>query len=121
MSFNVHKSDSCTVIKLLGPKLDSLISPELKSLFTDLSTEGNKNLILDLSDATYCDSSGLSAILIGNRLCQGQNGSFVVSGLNDIIQNLINLSKLDNVLAITPTIEEANDLIILSEIEKEFN
>tara|TARA_B110000495_G_C22738022_1_gene432845 strand:+ start:328 stop:693 length:366 start_codon:yes stop_codon:yes gene_type:complete len=121
MSFNVDKLDRFTVIKLLGPKLDSLISPELKSLFTDLSAEGNKNLILDLSDATYCDSSGLSAILIGNRLCQGQNGSFVVSGLNDIIQNLINLSKLDNVLAITPTIEEANDLIILSEIEKEFN
>ena len=121
MSFEVEKIDRCTVIRVTEAKLNSLISPELKSLFSDLSQEGNKNLVLDLSNAVYCDSSGLSAILIGNRLCQGLNGTFVLCGINDTIKGLITLSRLDNILNITPTSQEAHDMVLLNEIENEFN
>ncbi|MBD78592.1 MAG: anti-anti-sigma factor [Crocinitomicaceae bacterium] len=121
MSFKVEKLDKCTVIRVMTPKLNSLISPELKGLFNQLSEEGAKNIVLDLSNAKYCDSSGLSAILIGNRLCSGSNGSFVICGLNDVIKNLIQLSRLDNIIEITPTAEEAHDMILLNEIESEFN
>ena len=121
MSFEVEKIDRGSLIKVKSSKLNSAISPELKSMLSDLSTGGEKNLILDLSLCSYCDSSGLSAILIGNRLCQGINGVFIICGLNDTIQNLINLSRLDTILKITPTVSEAHDLIILDEIEKDFN
>jgi anti-anti-sigma factor len=121
MSFEVEKIDRCIVIKVTEAKLNSHISPELKSLFSDLSQDGNKNLVLDLSNAVYSDSSGLSAILIGNRLCQGSKGTFVLCGINDTIKNLISLSRLDSILNITPTPQEAHDMVLLNEIENEFN
>lgn len=121
MSFEVEQLDRSVVIKITETKLNSLVSPELKSQLSDLSNSGTKNIILDLSLCTYCDSSGLSAILIGNRLCQGLNGAFVLCGLNDTIQKLIELSRLDSIIKITPTVSEAHDLILLDEIEKDFN
>ncbi|MGB0404190.1 MAG: STAS domain-containing protein [Salibacteraceae bacterium] len=121
MALEIEKLDRCTVVKVGFDKLNSSISPELKSLLNETITNENNNIILDLSQCTYCDSSGLSAILIGNRLCQGSKGSFALSGLNDTILNLIKLSRLDTILKYLPTISEAHDYILLQEIENEFN
>ncbi|MCG8701050.1 MAG: STAS domain-containing protein [Bacteroidales bacterium] len=70
-----------------------------------------KNIVLDLSKCRYCDSSGLSAILVANRLCKNANGVFVLTGLNDAVERLITISQLDTVLNITSSVEEAVGLI----------
>lgn len=121
MGLEIEKLDRCTVVKIGFEKLNSSISAELKALLNETISGENKNIVLDLSQCSYCDSSGLSAILIGNRLCQSNKGTLVLSGLNDIISNLIKLSRLDTLLKITPTVNEAHDLILLQEIENEFN
>ena len=121
MGLEIEKLDRCTVVKIGFEKLNSSISAELKALLNETISSENKNIVLDLSQCSYCDSSGLSAILIGNRLCQSNKGTLVLSGLNDIISNLIKLSRLDTLLKITPTVNEAHDLILLQEIENEFN
>jgi anti-anti-sigma factor len=76
-----------------------------------VSGNGERNIILDLSKCRYCDSSGLSAILVANRLCKNANGIFVLTGLNDAVERLITISQLDTVLNIANTIEEGVDLI----------
>jgi anti-sigma B factor antagonist len=72
---------------------------------------GEKNIILDLSNCRYCDSSGLSAILVANRLCKNANGTFVLTGLNDAVERLITISQLDTVLNISNSLQEAEALI----------
>ena len=76
-----------------------------------VSGNGEKNIILDLSNARYCDSSGLSAILVANRLCKNANGTFVLTGLNDAVERLITISQLDTVLNITKDVDEAVEMI----------
>ena len=78
------------------------------------------NLLLDISNCEYCDSSGLSAILVGHRAAKKNNGLLVVSGAKEMISKLINLSKLDTILNLTPSMPEALDLIMMHEIEKGF-
>jgi anti-sigma B factor antagonist len=119
MNFTYDKKEKYTVIKLNVEKLDSQISPTLKSELVLLNNDGEKNMILDLSDTRYCDSSGLSAILVGNRLCKNANGSFILSGLQTSLQKLIAISQLDSVLKITPTLDEAVDLLFMEEIERD--
>jgi anti-anti-sigma factor len=72
-----------------------------------VSGNGEKNIVLDLSKCRYCDSSGLSAILVANRLCKNANGTFVLTGLNDAVERLITISQLDTVLNIAGSVEEA--------------
>jgi anti-anti-sigma factor len=111
MEFKIEKQVNHTLIQVLEEKLDTHIAPTLKSELVLVSGNGEKSIILDLSKCRYCDSSGLSAILVANRLCKNANGTFVLTGLNDAVERLITISQLDTVLNITKTVEEGVGLI----------
>lgn len=118
MQYSLDKNDKYALIKLHEQKLNTLISAELKSELLIINSQGYTNIILDLSDTQYCDSSGLSAVLVGNRVCRNANGSFILTGLSDAIQKLITISQLDQVLTITPSLDKAVSLILVDEADK---
>ncbi|WP_342647567.1 STAS domain-containing protein [Mucilaginibacter sp. CSA2-8R] len=119
MKFSVDKHEKYVLIKLNESKLNSLITPQLKSELILINTEGQRNIILDLCQVKFADSSGLSSLLVGHRLCKNAEGSFILTCLNDAVARLINISQLENVLTIVPTVEEAIDHVFMEEIEKE--
>lgn len=108
-----------TGLKLMEEKLDSRLAPALKSEFITLNAEGCKNIILDLQEVKYVDSSGLSAILTANRLCAAAGGMLAICNLNGHVRKLVEISHLNTVLQILETKEEARDAIFMSEIENE--
>ncbi len=118
MHFTLDKQEKHCVIRLHEAKLNTLIAAELKSELLLINNQGYSNMILDLSETQYCDSSGLSAILVGNRICRNANGSFLITGLSEPVKKLISISQLDQVLIITPTLTEAIDFIFMEEIER---
>jgi anti-sigma B factor antagonist len=111
MDFNIENKNKCTVITIETEKLDTHIAPSLKSELVLISGKGERNIILDLQKCQYCDSSGLSAILVANRLCKNAGGTFVLCGLNEAVERLITISQLDTVLSITADIEEAEKIL----------
>ncbi|MDX2249754.1 MAG: STAS domain-containing protein [Bacteroidia bacterium] len=111
--------DKYTIIKLLDEKLDSRISPDLKGEFINLNAQGSRNIILNLDDVKYVDSSGLSAILTAKRLCGTSGGILVLCHLNNHVEKLIKISHLESVLNILPTQEEAVQEVFMAEIENE--
>lgn len=119
MKFSIDKQEKYTLLSLQEEKLDTLIAPDLKSEFITLNAEGIANIILDLSSTKYIDSSGLSSILVANRLCENSNGFLVLSRVTDHVMKLLKISQLDSVLTILPSIEEAVDAIFMNEIENE--
>lgn len=114
MNFNTIKNDKFTLIELKVDKLDNTISPLLKSQLVVLNAEGVKNIIINMQDTKYCDSSGLSAILVANRLCKNSGGVFVLSNIQDPIKKLIAISQLDSILNITSTMKEAEELLSMA-------
>jgi len=121
MKYTIDKQEKYTLVKLKEEKLDSSIAPNLKSDFITLSAEGTRNLILDLSEVKYIDSSGLSALLVGNRLFTEKSGQFVLAAITDHVMKLIKISQLDNVLNILPTVTEAVDNVFMNELENDLN
>ncbi|MDB5123125.1 MAG: putative anti-sigma factor antagonist [Mucilaginibacter sp.] len=119
MKFTIDKHEKYILLKLNESKLNSLITPQLKSELILINTEGQRNIVLDLSQVKFADSSGLSSLLVGHRLCKNATGTFILSGLNDAVARLITISQLDSVLTVVPSPEEAIDLIFMEEIEKE--
>ena len=121
MKFAVDKKERYTYWKLEESNFNSLIAPDLKSEFVFYRNEDIKNLILDLSPVEYVDSSGLSAILTAERLWKGF-GTFVITGvISENIKNLITISRLDTVLTIIPTRQEAIDYVLMDEIAREID
>ena len=119
MKFTLDKTERYSIIKLHEENLNSILAPDLKSEFVFFSNEGVRNLILDLSDVKYVDSSGLSAILTANRLWKDY-GCFVLTGANHpAVKKLIEISRLESMLTIIPTSEEAIEYVFMEDIEKE--
>ena len=104
--FIINKKDNHAEITINVERLDSSVSPLLKSELVSLNADGIKYILLDLKGARYCDSSGLSAILVANRLCKNSGGTFVLCNLNDTVKKLISISQLDSILNISSSVEE---------------
>ena len=119
MKLILDRNEKYTLVKLTEEKLDTNLAPDLKSELVYLNAEGVRNIILDLSDVKYADSSGLSAILVGNRICNAANGSFILAGTQTNVFKLIEMSQLDSILTLIPTVDEAIDYVFIEEIERE--
>jgi anti-sigma B factor antagonist len=119
MKYTIDKQEKYSLLSLHEEKLDSSVAPNLKSELITLHAEGVRNIILDLTDVKYTDSSGLSALLVGNRIVQEEGGIFILSCLSDHTMKLIKISQLDSVLNILPKVEEAVDAVFMHEIEKD--
>lgn len=122
MEYSIKQEERYSVFSLQDENLNSIIAPELKSKLVLLSSEGTKNMILDLTNVKFVDSSGLSAILTGNRLWKKESGSFILTGVqHPAVKKLIEISRLDTVLTLAPTVSESIDLVMMEELERELN
>jgi anti-anti-sigma factor len=117
MKYTIDKREKYSILKLHESKLDSTITPALKSELLTLHAEGIRNIILDLEEIKYTDSSGLSSLLVGNRILQEDGGIFILINLADHALKLVKISQLDSVLNILNTLEEAIDAVFMHEIE----
>ena len=121
MKFRLDKKEKYTLFQIDEQNLNSVIAPLLKSEFIFMRNEGVRNLILDMTDVQYVDSSGLSAILTANRLWKDY-GSFVITGAHHpTVKKLIEISRLETILTIIPTLQESIDYIFMEEIERELS
>jgi anti-anti-sigma factor len=108
MNFEVKKEDDITIFKLNEERLDTNISGLLKGEFTKLlKVEEAKKFILDLSEVESCDSSGLSAILVANRILNSTNGHMRIASPSEKVYSLIKITQLDRVLPVCETVDAA--------------
>jgi anti-sigma B factor antagonist len=107
VNFSILKQASHTVIKVNSEQLDTLMAPEFKSEMVAIICHGETNVLIDLSTCDSCDSSGMSALLLGDRLCRQANGKFVLYGLSNRLREMIDLAEFDPCLMIADTREEA--------------
>jgi anti-anti-sigma factor len=108
MNFETKRVGDITVFKLNEKRLDTSISGLLKGEFTMiLKVEGVNKLIIDLSEVESCDSSGLSAILVANRIVSVNEGQIRLAAPSEKVHTLIKITQLDRVLPVTDTVEHA--------------
>ncbi|ABG59179.1 STAS domain-containing protein [Cytophaga hutchinsonii] len=117
MKYTVEKTEKYVLFQLHEEKLTSITAPDLKTELVTLNAEGFNNIILNMTDVKYADSSGLSSILIGNRVCNNSGGLFVMCNVNDHVMKLLKISQLDTILTLLPTVEEGIDAVFLHEIQ----
>ncbi len=119
MKYTLDRQEKYNVLKIDEEKLDSTVSPQLKSEFVTIQGQGISSMIIDLSDVKYIDSSGLSALLVANRLFTENNGVCILAAIADHPMKLIKISQLESVLQIMPTVEEAIEALMFLEIENQ--
>jgi len=86
------------------------------SIHTEIYTEflaylkekiNKKNVIMDFLHLTYMSSTGTGVLFNLNKIIRDQGGKFILFGLNESIQHVINLTKLNTSFIIVANEEEA--------------
>jgi anti-sigma B factor antagonist len=96
------------VISLAG-EVDLYTAPEFKTQLLDVIAKGAKQVIVDLTNTTFIDSTTLGVLVGGIKRLRSSDGelSLVCSDRN--ITKIFEITGLDRVFAIYPTREEATE------------
>ncbi len=106
-SFDIKTENGIAIFKLNESRFDSQIAGLVKAEFTILLTEDVNKLVVDMSEVEYCDSSGLSSLLLAFRIIQSQEGHIRIAAPQKSVRTLIQISQLDRILPIYDSVEEA--------------
>lgn len=110
VDFQLKKENDIAIFKLNEKRFDNQIAGLVKGELTIfLNAEEINKLIFDLSDVEYCDSSGLSAILLAFRILNSNDGHIRLASPQKSVKTLIEISQLDRVLPICNSVEEAEN------------
>lgn len=102
-----RQSGSKTVVDIDTQNVDFRNCEAIKSAVAGMVSQGQKDILLNLSKVSFMDSSGLSVILFCKRTCEEANGTFGVYGLQNYVNNLVNLTNLNKTIDIFKSESEA--------------
>jgi anti-sigma B factor antagonist len=67
-----------------------------------------KNIIIDMSDVKFVDSSGLGNIVRAYSTVKDAGGQLKLAGISNKVEGVLSITKLSSVFDQYPTIEEAS-------------
>lgn len=97
MKYEVDKQKDLTIFKLKEDTLGHEISAELKTELLFIQKEIDNQFIIDLKDAKKCDSSGLSCLLLSERLEREKNRKLILRNVQKNVLELMKIARLDRV------------------------
>ena len=108
MKFDVKEKDGAMILTIQEKKINAAISAELKAEFLILcKPKVARKLVVVLKEVEFCDSSGLSALLIADRAMRENGGSVHLVQVHKKITDLLKLSQLDRIFNINKSIADA--------------
>ena len=94
------------VLKLEG-EIDLHVSPEVAKSLRAMTAKKPEVLVVDLGKVTYLDSSGLAALIDAMQNVQEYGGRFAVAQVQETVQHIFEIARLDQVFQIFPDVDSA--------------
>jgi anti-sigma B factor antagonist len=107
MTFTLRKEAGGVMVVTVDGQLIVGNRQELKQQVIDALDGGARKFVVDFSKTGYIDSSGLGVLVSLSKKIREHGGDLRLAGLNEDLQTLFELTKLDTLFAITRTTQEA--------------
>ena len=108
MRREIAEKNRILIVRPLEDKIDSIVAPEFKSEMIELINRGSTDVIINLSDVKYIDSSGLG-VLVSLIKAIGEQGDLKFCGACERIKSLFELTRLNKIFSIYHSEDEAID------------
>jgi anti-sigma B factor antagonist len=103
----VREDGVCRMI--LKGEVDVYTSPQLKQELVDAVEDGCVNLLIDLEQVGFIDSSGLGVLVSGLRRVKERSGTLRLVCTKENILKIFRITGLEKVFPVFSTMEEASD------------
>src|SRR2546429_1557243 len=107
MGFSLTKDKRGVVVVGVDGQLIVGNRQELKQKVLDALEGGSRKFVIDFTKTGYIDSSGLGVLVSLSKKVREQGGDLRLAGLNEDLQTLFELTKLDTLFSIAKTPAEA--------------
>ncbi len=107
MKINIVEKYTAVVIELKGDIMGGPKEEEFKSSLRKLLDEGKKNLIVDLGETLFMNSSGLGMLIAGYTTVKNAGGNLKLANATEKIQSLLVITKLVSVFENFNSVDEA--------------
>lgn len=111
MKLETKNRDDVLVVKLYESRLDSYVATEFRDEMDRLAKTSGSQIVLDLGEVEFVDSSGLGAIVTTQKRL-GRERDLVICGANDAVTRLFKLARLDKIFQIV--VDENAAMAVLS-------
>lgn len=107
MKTKISERYSAVVIELKGNVMGGEDTKDFNDMLHKLIDEGKKNIVVDLHDVKFMNSSGLGMLIGGLTTVKKSEGTFRLSRVTDKIESLLIITKLITIFETYKTIDEA--------------
>jgi len=94
MKATIRTVDSVSIVDVSGRITLGEGCTQLRELIRDLLSKGQKNILLNLADVTYIDSSGIGELVSGYTGVARQGGALKLLNLTKKVHDLLQITKL---------------------------
>ena len=109
MNFKIsdEEIDEQTHVISLGGEIDLYTAPEFKERMVELIEAGKKHIVVDLSEATFIDSTTLGVLVGGVKRLRPSGGGLALVCTDQNISKIFEITGLDRVFSIQESREDA--------------
>jgi anti-sigma B factor antagonist len=94
MPFSINEHYHATVISLKGRFLGSIEREAFKGAIDTLKEAGKTDVVIDLSDTTFMDSTGIGLLIGALTTMRRAGGDVRLAGMHERIKNLFLMTRL---------------------------
>jgi anti-anti-sigma factor len=106
MEIQKSKRDAILVISVKG-RLDALTAGEFEKNLLETIAQGDKKLLLDLSELQYISSAGLRSLLVLAKKLKAEAGEILFSGLQGPVAEVFKISGFYSIFRTFDTLDAA--------------
>lgn len=106
MELSTQHQDEVVIITVKG-EIDLYNAKKLSDALEGAHQEGVKNVIIDVENVSYIDSTGIGALIKGKKIFKTAGGDVKLAAVQESIQDVFNRTKLDSIFQYHDTIAAA--------------
>jgi anti-sigma B factor antagonist len=89
-------------------ELDLFTTPELRTRINDMIDDGTRELIVDLSETAFVDSTGLGVLLAALKRIRSCDGELVIIDASSNVMRTFKVAGVDQILTIVRSYDQAS-------------
>jgi anti-sigma B factor antagonist len=97
---------ACTVVRVSG-ELDVDTRPRLQTALQQVVDAGARQVVLDLAEVPFMDSSGLGALVDGFKSLQDRGGRLSLAAVREPVRTVLALSAVDQLVGLYDSVAAA--------------
>ena len=108
LQLSTRDGRGCTVVRV-GGELDMDTGPQLQDVLQEVADGGGRQVVVDLAEVTFMDSSGLGVLMVWFKALRDGGGRLCLAAVQPPVRTVLALSAVDQVVDVYDSVDAAEE------------